>query len=365
MPAWAFARAGGRALEREKNMRRSFARIALGTVAVTLTAAALLGYVGRGDAAGTNICPGSICLTAVVSPHVTSATPQGGFAAFAAGRFNNNSPSTATHLNLTISFKDGTGAPASVTVGTIGKFVDGSSVAPACIPAGSSVSSVSCSFPNLAGGHIAKLQFPFTPVATPPLIDGSTVTATFAATYGEGNGGANDSQTAPPDTLTISGAGKCTAAGSNLDPVSNSGQTSSIGVLDYPPATEAQQLPCTAVGIDVSDTSLSDPNGIVGYPVTLELPLVAGFATVQHDVTPLPAKTTVKSVVIWESLQPTGDSSSFTLKVPPCTGDLPKSPADAGFSSDTCVFSRSSLPKGGARFILHALGNKIDPRYTP
>lgn len=363
MPAWD-VHAGGRALEREKNMRRSFARIAFGMVAATLTAAALLGYVGRGDAAGTNICPGSVCLTAVVSPHVTSATPQSGFSAFAAGRFNNNSPSTATHLNLTISFKDGTGAPASVTVGTIGKFVDGSSVAPACTPAGSSVSSVSCSFPNLAGGHVAKLQFPFTPVAPTPLTDGSTVTATFAATYGEGNGGLNDSQTAPPDTLTISGAGKCTAGGSNLDPVSNSGQTTSIGVLDYPAATADQQLPCTAVGIDASDTPVT-VGGIVGYPVTLELPLVAGFATVQHDVTPLPAKTTVKGLVIWESLQPTGDTS-FTLKVPPCNPDgLPKSPADAGFSSDTCVFSRSSLPKGGGRFILHALGNKIDPRYTP
>jgi hypothetical protein len=347
-------------------MRRSLRGVVLGVCAVAIALAAVLGYVGRGDAAGTNICPGSVCLTGVVSPHVTSATPQSGFAAFAAGRFNNNSPSTATHLNLTISFKDGTGAPASVSVGTIGKFVDASSVAPACTPVVSSVSSVSCSFPNLAGsGHVAKLQFPFTPVAPTPLTDGSTVTATLSATYGEGNGGANDSQTAVPDTLKISGAGKCTTGGSKLDPISNSSQTSSIGVLDYPPATDAQHLPCTAVGIDTSDTSVIDPNGIVGYPVTLELPLVAGFATVQHDVTPLPAKTTVKGLVIWESLEAVGDTS-FTLKVPPCNADgLPKIPADAGFSSDTCVFSRSSLPKGGGRFIMHALGASIDPRYTP
>ena len=344
-------------------MRRSIRRVVLGVCAVALATAAVLGYVGRGDAAGTNICPGSVCLTGVVSPHVTSATPPSGFAAFAAGRFNNNSPSTATHLNLTISFKDGTGAPASVTVGTIGKFVDGSSVAPACTPAGSSVSSVSCSFPNLAGGHFAKLQFPFTPVAPTPLTDGSTVTATLSATYGEGNGGANDSQTGAPDTLKISGAGKCTTGGSKLDPISNSSQTSSIGV-DYPAAATNQNLPCTAVGIDVSNTQVT-VGGIAGYVATLELPLVNGFATVQHDVTPLPDKTTVKGLVIWESLQPVG-TTNFDLKVPACdSAGLPPIPAAPGFSSDTCVFSRSSLPKGGGRFIMHALGASIDPRYTP
>ena len=337
-------------------MRRSFRRVGLGVCAVVLTTAAVLGYVARGDAAGTNICPGSVCLTALVSPHVTSAVPESGFAAFAVGKFTNNSPSTATHLALKLSFTAGT-ADAKVVVGTIGMFVDNAPIAVNCIPADSSVS---CSFPNLAGGHVAKLQFPFTPV-TPTA--GSTVRATFGAAYGESNGGGNDTQNAY-DELKISGAGKCTAAGSKLDSVSNLSQRSSIGVLDYPKATEDQQLPCTAVGIDVSETSIIDRNGIEGYPVTLELPLVAGFATVQHDVTPLPAKTTVKSLVILESLDRTGDS--FTLMVPPCNPDgLPKIPADTGFSGDTCVFSRSSLPKGGARFIMHALGAKTDPRYTP
>jgi hypothetical protein len=118
------------------------------------------------------------------------------------------------------------------------------------------------------------------------------------------------------------------------------------------------------VGIDASETAVT-VNGIAGYPVKLELPLVAGFATVQHDVTPLPAKTTVRGLVIWESLEAEG-TTNFGLMVPPCKPDgLPKIPADTGFSSDTCVFSRSSLPKGGARFIMHALGAKTDPRYTP
>ena len=343
-------------------MRRSIRRVVLGVCAVALATAAVLGYVGRGDAAGTNICPGSVCLVAVVSPHVTSAAPGSGFAAFAAGRFNNNSPSTATHLNLTISFTDGAATAAKVQTGTIGTFVDGSPVAATCTTLDSSVS---CSFPNLAGGHIAKVQFPFTPVAPTPLTAGSTVKATLGAAYGESNGGSNDTQSAS-DVLTIAGSsalGKCTAGASSLGSVSNSSLTSSIGV-DYPAATGGQNLPCTAVGIGVSETPVT-VGGVLGYPVTLELPLVAGFATVQHDVTPLPAKTTVKGLVIWESLQPVG-TTNFDLKVPACdSAELPPIPAAPGFSSDTCVFSRSSLPKGGARFIMHALGASIDPRYTP
>jgi hypothetical protein len=348
-------------------MRRSLRRVLLGVCAVALATAAVLGYVGRGDAAGTNICPGSVCLVAVVSPHLTSAVPDTGFAAFAAGRFNNNSPSTATHLNLTISFTDGTDSDATVQIDTtkIGTFVDGSPVSASCTPApaaSANVSRVSCSFGNLAGGHSAKLQFPFTPVAPTPLANGSIVKATLGASYGEGNGGPNDTQTAN-DQLKISGAGKCTTGASKLDPISNLSQTSSIGV-DYPAATADQKLPCTAVGIDVSNTQVT-VGGIAGYVASLELPRVAGFATVQHDVTPLPPKTTVKGLVIWESLQPVG-TNNFDLKVPACdSAGLPPIPASLGFSSDTCVFSRSSLPKGGARFIMHALGASIDPRYTP
>ena len=345
--------------------------------AVALAAAALLGFVGRGDAAGTNICPGSVgsvCLTAVVSPHTTSAVPDSGFAAFAAGRFNNGSTSTATHVDLTFLFTDATNAAATVQIDAtkIDTLVDGSPVAATCatVPLASTnvrnVSSVSCSFPNLAGGHSAKLQFPFTPVAPTPLAPGSTVKATLRANYGEGNGGTNDTTTAD-DALTIAGttaAGKCTVAGSQLASVSNSTLTASIGVPSYPAATTDQHLPCTPVGISVSDTKIT-VGGVAGYVASLELPKVTGFAVVQHDVTPLPEKTTVKNLVIWESLFPTG-TSNFNLKVPACDSNgLPPSPAAAGFSADTCVFDRSGLPKGGGRFIMHALGTLIDPRYTP
>ncbi len=352
-------------------MRRSLRRVALGVCAVALATAAVLGYVARGDAAGTNICPGSICLLAVVSPHTTSAVPDTpGFAASSVGRFNNDSPSTATHVDLTFLFTDATNAAATVQIDRtkIGTFVDGSAVAGTCttVPAtGTNVSSVSCGFPNLAGGHYAKLQFPFTPVAPTPLAPGSTVKATLRANYGEGNGGANDTQTAN-DTLTIAGAtaaGKCTAGASQLAPVSNSSLTSSIGV-DYPAATTDQNLPCTAVGIGVSNTQVT-VGGVAGYIATLELPRVSPFATVQHDVTPLAAKTSLKSTVIWESLQAVG-TNNFDLKVPACdSAGLPPSPVTPGFSADTCVYDRSSLPKGGGRFIMHALGAITDPRYTP
>jgi hypothetical protein len=379
MPACAFAQGGG-ALERgRQHMRRSLRIVALGVCAVTLATAAVLGYVARGDAAGTNICPASVCLTAIVSPHTTSAVPDSGFAAFAAGRFDNNSPSTATHVGLTFVLTDATNAAATVQIDTtkIGTFLDGSPVAATCttVPAASTnvrnVSSVSCGFPNLAGGgHSAKVQFPFTPVAPTPLEPGSTVKATLQASYGEGNGGANDTQTAN-DALTIAGttaAGKCTAGGSQLASVSNSSLTASIGVPNYPAAdTTDQNLPCTAVGIGVSDTKIT-VGGVAGYVASLELPKVATFATVVHDVTPLPANTTVKKLVIWESLEPTG-TTNFGFIVPPCNAEgyppAPPAPPAVPTSTDTCVSDRLSLPKGGGRFVMHALGAKIDPRYTP
>ena len=352
-------------------------RLAVVGAAGALSAAALFGFVGRGDAAGTNICPpNAFCLSAVVSPHVTSATPPAGaFAAFAAGRFNNNATSTATHLNLTLFFNDITSTttnPPAATVqidtATIGTFVDGAAVAATCTPAktGTSnlvnVTSVSCAFANLAGGHYAKLQLPFTPVT--PNASASKIQARLVVTYGEGNGGSNDTQT-KSDFLTIgdgaTGTGKCTSGGSQLPSVTNSSGTASIGVTDYPAASSDQHLPCTAVGIQ----ALDDPT--LGRIVSLELPLVpsGSFATIVHDVTPLPPKTTLKSLVIQESLESTG-TNNFTLKLPACdSAGLPPSPAAAGFSSDTCVFDRIALSKGGGRFILHGTGNTVDPRYTP
>jgi hypothetical protein len=367
-------------------MRLLFRRVTLGVVAVTLATAAVLGYVGRGDAAGTNICPNAICVSTVVSPHVTSAVPDAGsFAAFVVGRFVNNSPSTATHLNLTLAFKDVTSnIPTSATVkidtSKIGTRVDSSSVAATCTPPRASaetivtVSTVSCSFPNLAGGHIAKLQVPFTPVgpSDAPLDANSKIQAVLSANYGEGNGGTNDTQTSPDalsDKVTIAGstaAGKCTAGGSQLASVSNSSFTASIGVPDYPAASDDQHLPCTAVGIGVSETKIT-VGGVAGYVASLELPKVATYATVVHDITPLPANTTVKKLVIWESLESTGTNFGFTVE--PCNADgypkAPTTPPAIPTSTDTCVSDRLSLPKGGGRFVLHALGATIDPRYTP
>jgi hypothetical protein len=362
-------------------MRRSLRRVVLGVCAVALATGAVLGYVGRGDAAGTNICPGSVCLTAVVSPHLTSPAPAEGFAAFVAGLFNNSSPSTATHLNLTLAFTNTTAStPTAATVridtSKIATLVDGAPVAATCIPERApsetfaNVSTVSCSFPNLGGSHKAKIQLPFTPFD--PTAPTSKISATLSASYGEGNGGTNDTQASQPDTLTIAdgttGAGKCTAGGSQLGSVSNSTLTASIGVPNYPAAdTTGQNLPCTAVGIGVSDTKIT-VGGVAGYVASLELPKVATFATVVHDVTPLPANTTVKKLVIWESLEPTG-TTNFGFTVPPCNPDgyPPASPAPPAIptSTDTCVADRLSLPKGGGRFVMHALGAIIDPRYTP
>jgi hypothetical protein len=355
----------------------TFRRLAVVGAAGALSAAAVFGFVARGDAAGTNVCPGSACLATVVSPHVTSTTAisnlgSGDFAAFAAGRFTNNA-STATHLNLTLTFRSGSdSATVKIDTSKIGTLIDGSAVTATCDPLQTSsshvipVSRVSCDFPNLQGGHYAKLQVPFTPVT--PTTAGSTITADLTASYGEGNGGANDSQGPVGDSLTIGdgtkATGKCTTGASSLPSVANSNATVAIGVPSYPAASGDQNLPCTGVGIQALDDKVTI-NNIAGYVVALELPKVGTFAEVVHDVTPLPEKTTLKSLTIWESLQSSGGANTFTLKVGPCNAQGLPSPTDSSFSSDTCVFDRLPLPKGGGRFVLHSTGNKLDPRYTP
>jgi hypothetical protein len=344
-------------------MRRRVLRgVVLGGLAVTFGTAAILGYVGRGEAAGTNICPGAVCLSEVVSPHVASAVPDSGFSALAAGRFNNNSNSTATHLDLTYTFQNVTDpnniTDATVRIDTaqIKQLVDGGAITTSCSTVGvANVSSITCHYPNLPGGHNAKLQIPFTPVS--PTAANSKIRALFQATYGEGNGGGNDTQVTS-DTLTIAGAtaaGKCTLGGSQIDPVGDS--TTTVGVTSYPAVAS---LPCTpvATGVDQTQTTVG---GVTGEIVFLELPQVAPFATIQHDLTPIPANTNLNKLVIWEAV-----AAVFNQKVPACnSAGLPPTPAAAGFSSDTCIFSKSSLPKGGGRIIMHALGNLVDPRYTP
>ena len=350
--------------------RRFRGFLLLGGVAAAVSAAAVLGNVDRGDAAGINICPGASCLTTAVSPHVTSAAPADGFAALAAGLFDNTTTATATHLSLTFSFKDVTSnpdpntAPAAVVridTAKIQTFRDGASFAASCTtsPAGSGLvdaSSVTCSFGNLAGGHSAKLRLPFTPVT--PNAPGTRVAAQLLATYGEGNGGPNDTQ-AKADALTIgasNAAGQCTAGGSQIQAVGDT--TTHIGIT-YPGATD---LPCTPVGIGVDPTPVT-VGGVTGEQAFVELPILTGFATAVHDLTPLPPHTNVNNIVFWEG---TTDFSA-PLHVPDCDAQgLPPSPPSAGFSGDTCVFSRNPLPKGGGSFVFHILGVLLfDPRYTP
>ena len=67
-----------------------------------------------------------------------------------------------------------------------------------------------------------------------------------------------------------------------------------------------------------------------------------------------------------EAVAPLFDFSSVVV-VPACdpATQLAPSPAKPGFSTDSCVFSRSNLPKGGGRLVLHVIGTFLDPRYTP
>ena len=183
--------------------RRTLRGIVLGGIAVCFAAAAVLGYVSRGEAAGSSICPPNSdsspsCLAAAVSPH----TLKQGFAALASGRFDDRATSTATHVALSILFSNGQGNPLPVSIAVdsntqqpkITVIVNGSSVAKNCSPSTgatfASTTSITCSVGNLSGGSYAKLLVPFTPSSIAP----AQVVANTAVTYGEGSDAGNPKQ---------------------------------------------------------------------------------------------------------------------------------------------------------------------------
>jgi hypothetical protein len=369
-------------------MRRHVLRsLGLVCVGVGLSAGALL--VGMGEAAGNAICPPTntvpaapSCLTAFVSPHTLSA----GKAAVAIGRFDNKSSSTASHLNLRLLFGDpknldlsGQPTPVNVSVDTskITVVVNGAKVSATCV-ALATTTNISCDVGNIAGNGYAKILASFAPLSGA----GSQVAVNVRATYGESgndnpggpNGSVNDQKTTlVSDANTVSllagtdttATGQCTTFTTGTQNVSGGDATTTLKA-DYP-ATSDPFLPCTPVVAGVIQQTVVI-NGIAGKIAFLELPLLSGpgYATVTHDLTPVPGSGNINKLVLNEAVAPLFDFSSVVV-VPPCdpTTQLAPSPAKPGFSTDSCVFSRSSLPKGGGRLVLHVVGTFLDPRYTP
>ena len=155
--------------------------------------------------------------------------------------------------------------------------------------------------------------------------------------------------------------GQCTTFTTGTQSVFGGDATTTVNA-EYP-ATSDPFLPCTPVVAGVIQQTVVI-NGVAGKIAILELPLLSGsgYATVTHDLTPSPGSGNINKLVLNEAVAPLFDFSSVVV-VPACdpATQLAPIPATPGFSTDTCVFSRSSLPKGGGRLIMQRRGTVPRP----
>ncbi len=179
----------------------------------------------------------------------------------------------------------------------------------------------------------------------------------------------NDQQQAQKETVTFvpegdPASGSCENAGGTFTD-GNALQTTTIF---YNQTTDGSLI-CTPADAGVDPTAVPGLKTLVSF-VELVAQGGPGYATVNLDFTPLPPNTTVKVLAanIKEALPPLFDFSTFIV-VPPCSpSGLPPNagtPPSAGPPqvNDSCVFDKTSLPKGGGRVILHVIGGTVDPRY--
>lgn len=330
----------------------------VGTIAV----AVVLGMAGIGKAASPNICLSSStstknasCVDELTAPHVLTA----GNDAVSVTRFTNQSGpggASATHVVLSATFLVGTVAT-PVTVKGVTLFVNGSPVSTAsCSPASLAdpVATVSCPVGTIAGESSAKLVVRFSA--------STAMTVAGSASYGEGgndsapprpNGTKNDLQISR-DSFTIAGTsaqGNCfdtsttTVSGSTTTQIT----TAAIGAVE-----PSLDLPCTPAGAGV-DSVGPRPTGFVPIWFTDFLAINSGgFATVTLDA----LFNVPKSFVLRELTGPNQSDAGSWTPVPACDeSGLPP-------SGDSCIFQTSSLPKGGVRWIIHALGTLFDSKYA-
>jgi hypothetical protein len=354
-----------------------------GIVAIVAVAVSLA-FVSGGRAASPNVCvtptpvggTTSSCVTELVAPHFISA-PVAGVPndAISFTKFKNESGAggaTATHLLISVSFSN------AVTVKFIALSVNGSSAStsgcsPSSLPA-SATSSVSCPAGNIAGGGTVKLTVRFSASAT--------TTLTGAAAYGEGPGNPSN----PPndfqvntDTLTV---GNGTAGGGCFDLTGTStanvtGTTSSQGTSATVGAG-AGSLPCTFADAGVRDKSSSALAGhtqvsFVEFPTFL-----SGYATVAMILTPVPTGFNLNKSPVFEDTNYAAPYFKTYITVPNCdkAGNIvgavgtpppgahdPVVGTDPVSPNDTCIFSRSSLPKGAGEIDMHVIGSPADGSY--
>jgi hypothetical protein len=357
---------------------RYLSRNSLGLVglAALVAVAGALAFAAGGRAASPNICThpsaldpstgqltGASCVTQLVAPHFITA----GSDAISVTKFTNESggAANATHVVITVTF------PSAVTL----RSVNG--VAPAASGCTTSSTSVSCPYGSVSGTVKLTVRFAAT----------TTMLVTGTVTYGEAgndnpggpNGGVNDRQV-NYDTLTISS----NAAGGCFDTVpptqtgTNGGTQSTAATVGLAADTT---LPCTFVDAGVLAKSVSAKHGALNTEVSfVEFPfLPAGtFATVKLLFTPLPAGVNLNKLSLLEDTSypaPFATSGFFGtfVTVPVCNkdGSIPGTNGTPALgatdalphSNDSCIFNRSSLPKGGGEIDMHVLGSLFDGHY--
>jgi hypothetical protein len=313
-----------------------------GGLALATTAVALV-LAGIGTAASGNICttpttptnPYASCVTALVSPHFLTA----GKSAVSITAFKNQAGAggaTATHVLLTATFS----APVSVSV--IGWSLNGSPLS----SSGCNITTVSCSVGNVAGGGKVVMVVEFS-TSTNQSVGGNVQ-------YGEGGGNPsgvpNDLQVAKPDNLTIgtgTSAGDCFArSNGGTETGSNNLQLTTVTV----PGDPSLNLPCLPIDAGVRDDGFTTQTSFVMFPL-----LSTGPSTLVIKFTPLP--TTLKKN--FPLLEDNNGDGIFEITVPACNPQ--PNPIPTG--SDSCIFNRVQLPKGGYELDLYVTGSFLDGSY--
>lgn len=351
---------------------RSTKFVAFGAMAALTALTLALAFATGSRAASQNVCnvpssgsplSGASCVTELVAPHFIAT----GGDAISVTKFTNesNGGANATHVVVAVAF------PSAVTV----ESVNGLSPA-AAITGGCTVSStaVSCPYGNVASGTV-KLVVRFSATATMQL--------TGSVSYGEGPGNPSN----PPndfdvnyDTLTVGAGGTLGGCFDGTPPTvsaNNSLQTTSATVG----AAADTTLPCTFVDAGVLPKSFSNKNGASNTQISfVEFPfLPAGqLGIVKILFTPLPSGVNINKLALLEDTSypdPFATSGFFGtfVTVPACNKDgsipgvngtpAPGATDSASHANDSCIYNRSTLPKGGGEIDMHVLGSPFDGHY--
>jgi hypothetical protein len=362
-------------------------------IVATAVVAVSLAFVSGGRAASPNICAPAGCVKETLAPHTLAAGSTG----LSVTKFTNGSGSggaTASHTAIKVFF-----SPAiTTTPGLISLVVNGVLQSTnTCTPATTDLTldpeavgsgtTVTCpDFGGTVGGSFDRVIVRYSSLA-------GTVKVNAKVTYGESgsdnqggpNGTVNDRQVSNVDQATVI----ATTTSPTLKSECSSNNTIAGGdatlntKFSYTSSADTV-LPCTPVSAGVLATGgvnthvalidfpeLASTFGAASCPTSGGVAFCYGVATLDFFV--VPKNENAKNFVLYESLPPLFDFLNPII-VPPCgTNGLPPNPATtpaaavtggASQMNDTCIFSRSGLPKAGVELVLHALASPFDGHFS-